>query len=196
MNRIDGRARGHDWALVVRVGAAHCLLIVPLTLAGCAGTAPGGDATRQAKALQASVPAAIDCAQFVDAFGVIARTAGPDALAPTNRALTVRLQPLSAVTPLVAPGRRERPEARFAGLVRFRVEAAGPYAILVASLAWADVAEAHSARLVEPLDFKWVEVCGKRFKSGLYALEPGRDYAVQLWDSPERELSLMIRRLR
>jgi hypothetical protein len=37
-------------------------------------------------------------------------------------------------------------------------------------------------------------VCGKRFKIGLYALETGRLYFVQLWDSPDRELTLMIRR--
>jgi len=34
-----------------------------------------------------------------------------------------------------------------------------------------------------------------RWKSGLYALESGRLYFVQLWDSPDRELTLMIRRL-
>ena len=168
-------------------------------LAGCAGTRPDGVAARQAMALQALVPAAIDCSQVAGApVDVAAQTAGPvaDPRAPVGSALNVRLHALGAVFPLVRPGRKEKPDARFAGLVPFRIDAGGTYTVLVASLAWADLAEANPVRLVEPLGFKWVEACGKRFKSGLYALEPGRDYVVQFWDSPDRDLTLMVRRLR
>lgn len=55
--------------------------------------------------------------------------------------------------------------------------------------------ESNPPRLTEPLNFKWVTVCGQKFKSGLYALEPGGLYFVQLWDSPDRAFTLMIRRL-
>jgi hypothetical protein len=177
----------------------HCSMIVSLVLAGCAGTARNGDAALQAKALQTAVPSAIDCKQVGGSpVDLTARAAGAmaDTPAPLGPVLQVRLLALGSVTPLVTPGRKEKPEARFAGLVPLRVDAAGTYAILVASLAWADLAEANPARLVEPLDFKWVDACGKRFKSGLYALEPGRNYVVQFWDSPDRELSLIVRRLR
>ncbi|MGH8676119.1 MAG: hypothetical protein ACREVG_17670, partial [Burkholderiales bacterium] len=129
---------------------------------------------------------------------VAARAAGPvaDPRAAVGSVLNVHLHALGAVFPLVTPGRKEKPGARFAGLVPFRVDARGTYTVLVASLAWADLAEENPARLVEPLGFQWVEACGKRFKSGLYALEPGRDYVVQFWDSPDRELALIVRRLR
>ncbi len=183
----------------MRPRVVQCSIIVLLMLAGCAGTGPEGEAARQAMALQALVPAAIDCNQIAGAaVDVAARTAGPvaDPRAPVGSVLNVRLHALGAVVPLVTPGRKEKPEARFAGLVPFRVDAGGTYTVLVASLAWADLAEANPPRLVEPLGFKWVEACGKRFKSGLYALEPDRDYVVQLWDSPDRDLTLMVRRLR
>jgi hypothetical protein len=173
-------------------------LLTLLALAGCAGTRPDSEEARQAMALQASVPAAIDCNQVAgQKVDVAARATGPVAgpRAPVDRVLNVRLQPQGAVFPLVMPGRKAKPDGRFAGFVPFRVDAGGNYAVLVASLAWADLAEADPARLVEPLDFKWVEACGKRFKSGLYVLEPGRDYVLQLWDSPDRDLSLLLRRL-
>ena len=183
---------------VVRLRVVYCSMLFLLMLAGCAGTRNDDEANRQAMALQASVPAAIDCNQVAGALvDVAARAAGPvaDPRAPVGPVLNVRLHALGAVVPLVTPGRKEKPDARFAGLVPFRVDAGGTYSVLVASLAWADLAEANPARLVEPLDFKWVEACGKRFKSGLYALQSGRVYFVQLWDSPDRELTLMIRRL-
>jgi hypothetical protein len=115
--------------------------------------------------------------------------------APVSPPLHVRLHDLRKVSPAVAPGRKEKSEDRFAGLVPFHVETSGNYTILVASLAWADVGEANPPRLVDPQSFNWITLCGKRFKSGLYALEPGKPYFVQLWDSPDRELELMIRRL-
>ena len=173
-------------------------MIVLLMLVGCAGTRPDGEAVRQAMALQASVPTAIDCNQVAGApVNMAARVAGPvaDSRAPVGPVLNVRLHALGAVFPLVTPGRKEKPDTRFAGLVPFRVDAGGTYTVLVASLAWVDLAEENPVRLVEPLGFEWVEACGKRFKSGLYVLEPGRDYVVQLWDSPDRDLALMVRGL-
>jgi hypothetical protein len=144
------------------------------------------------------VPVAIDCGRLGAALDVQAETsAGASrAAAPLGPLLKVRLHELRAVSPLVAPGRKEKSANRFAGLLPFRVEASGTYSVLVASLAWADLGAADPPRLIEPLNFKWVTVCGEQFKSGLYALEPGRLYFVQLWDSPDRELALMIRRLR
>ena len=173
-------------------------MIVLLMLAGCAGARPDNETAQQAMALQALVPTAIDCNQVARTPIDVAARAAPmaDPRAPVGSLLNVRLHALGAVSPLVAPGRKEKPEARFAGLVPFRVDAGGTYTVLVASLAWADLAEENPARLVEPLGFRWVEACGKRFKSGLYALKPGTDYVVQLWDSPDRDLALMVRRLR
>ena len=183
----------------MRPRIVHCSMLVLLVLAGCAETRISGDAERQAQALHAAVPGAIDCAEFGSApIEVEARAAGGigGSRATVGSALKIRLHALGAVFPVVTPGRKEKHDARFAGLVPFRVDAGGTYTVLVASLAWADLAEENPARLVEPLGFKWVEACGKRFKSGLYALEPGRDYVVQLWDSPDRELAVMVRRLR
>jgi hypothetical protein len=80
--------------------------------------------------------------------------------------------------------------------VPIRVEASGIYTVLVASLAWADLATGDPARRVEPLGFEWVTVCARNYKSGLYALERDRGYFLQLWDSPDRELALLVRRLR
>lgn len=186
-----------SWAMNTRV-LRFSLLALALALAGCAGKRLDSEQARQAMALQASVPAAINCDQVAGAQVDVAARAtvpvtGPGA--PLDRVLNVRLQAHGDVFPLVMPGRKGNPDGRFAGLVAFRVDAPGNYAVLVASLAWADLAEANPARLVEPLDFKWVGACGRRFKSGLYVLEPGRDYVVQLWDSPDRDVSLLIRRL-
>ncbi|HLB15961.1 MAG TPA: hypothetical protein VJM14_13590 [Burkholderiales bacterium] len=169
-----------------------------LAIAGCTAPGPADEAARRAEALQAAVPAAIDCGQFaakpvhVEARALGSLDGTPAAVGPV---LNVRLHGLRAVSPLVKPGRQEKSGARFAGLVPFRVEGNGTYAVLVASTAWADLAEAKPPRLVAPQSFKWLTVCGTQFKSGLYALEPGRDYFVQLWDSPDRELTVMIRRL-
>ena len=177
----------------MRPRVVHCSMIVLLMLAGCAGTRPDGEAARQA-----SVPTAIDCNQVAGApVDVAARAGGhvADPRAPVGSILNVRLHVLGAVFPLVTPGRKEKPDARFAGLVPFRVDASGTYTVLVASLAWADLGEANPPRLVAAQSFKWVTACDKSFKSGLYALEPGQDYFVQLWDSPDRELTLMILRL-
>ena len=170
-----------------------------LAIAGCTAPGPADEAARRAEELQAAVPATIDCGQFaakpvdVEARASVSLDGAP---APVGPALNVRLHSLRAVLPLIEPGRQEKSGARFAGLVPFRVEASGTYTVLVASLAWADLAEANPPRLVEPQSFKWVTVCGKQFKSGLYALEPSRDYFVQLWDSPDRDLALMLRRVR
>ncbi|MGH8673834.1 MAG: hypothetical protein ACREVG_05945 [Burkholderiales bacterium] len=184
---------------MMRPRIVHCSMFLLLMLAGCAGTRPDGEVARQAMALQASVPAAIDCSMVAGKpFEMMALPVGPvaDSRAPVGPVLNVRLHALGVVSPLVRPGRKEKPDARFAGLVPFRVEEGGTYTVLVASLAWADLVEANPTRLAESRGFKWVEACGKRFKSGLYALEPGRDYVVQLWDSPDRDLTLMVRRLR
>jgi hypothetical protein len=180
--------------IAAKTGAA---LLALLALAGCTASGPAGQAARRAEELQAAVPRAIDCERLGAALDVVTETsAGASrAAAPLGPPLKVRLHELRAVSPLVAPGRKEKSTDRFAGLVPFRVEASGTYTVLVASLAWADLAATDPPRLVEPLDFKWVTVCAERFKSGLYAFEPGRLYFVQLWDSPDRQLTLMIRRL-
>jgi len=178
---------------------ARCAsLAALLAIAGCTAPGPVDEAGRRAQALQAAVPAAIDCGRFAARpLDVEANVLGSldRAAAPVGSVLNVRLHSLHAVSPLIKPGRQEKSRATFAGLVPFRVEASGTYTVLVASTAWADLAEADPPRLVAPQSFKWVTVCGTQFKSGLYALEPGRDYFVQLWDGPDHELVLMIRRL-
>lgn len=158
--------------------------------AGCTASGPPAEA-------QLAVPKAIDCARLgttvqVDADASVG--AGQRA-APVGPLLQVRLKELRVVSPALAPGRKEKSEDRFAGLLPLRVDAGGTYALLVASLAWADVGEATPPRPVSPRSFEWLTVCGRKFKSGLYVLERDKPYFVQLWDSPDRELTLMIRRL-
>lgn len=154
---------------------------------------------RQAEALQATIPAAIECSRLAAAPPVEvqagAAVAPDSAGVPVGPALRVRLQPLRAVAPLIDPGRQAQSAQRFAGLMPVRVETKGTYTVLIASLAWADLATAGPPRIVEPLDFKWLTICGTRYKSGLYVLEPDRTYFVQLWDSPDRTLPVMIRSL-
>jgi len=179
--------------------ARSVLLAALLAITGCTAPGPADEAARRAEALQAAVPAAIDCSRFAArSLDVEAHVSGSldRAAAPVGSVLNVRLHSLGAVSPLIKPGRQEKSGARFAGLVPLRVEASGTYTVLVASTAWADLGEADPPRLVAPQSFKWVTVCGTQFKSGLYALEPGRDYFVQLWDSPDRELTLIAHRLR
>jgi hypothetical protein len=170
-----------------------------LAIAGCAVLPALSEKDKQVEAWQATVPSAIDCSRLAATrpFEVEANASmAPDLVGvPAGPALRVRLRDLSAVTPLVDPGRQAKSGRRFAGLVPVRVETKGRYTVLVASLAWADLATADPARIVAPLDFKWLTICGTRYKSGLYALEPDRTYFVQLWDSPDRALDLMIRRL-
>ena len=177
-----------------RTGAA---LFALLALAGCTAPEPAGEAARQAEEAHAALPRAIDCERLGAALDVEADTSAGArrAAAPLGSPLNVRLHGLRTVSPVFTPGRKAKSDDAFAGLVPFRVEASGTYTVLVASLAWADLGEANPPRLVEPQSFSWVTACGKRFKSGLYALEPGRVYFVQLWDSPDRELTLMLRRL-
>ena len=173
------------------------MLLALLAAAGCVAPGPAGDASRRAEEAQAAVPQAIDCERLGAAIDVQADTsAGASrAAAPIGPMLKIRLHELHAVTPSVAPGRKEKAADRFAGLVPFRVAASGTYTVLLASLAWADLAEASPPRLVPPQSFEWLTACGRRFKSGLYALDPGRDYVVQLWDSPDREVTLILLRL-
>lgn len=161
---------------------------------GCSNPGPTTEAERPAEEAQAAVSRVIDCSRFdaaadVEAAGS-ARVDGTTV--PMGSALKVRLRNLRAVSPLVPPGRKEEGEEKFAGLVSFRVAAAGTYTVLVASFAWADLGQMNPPRLVEPLSFKWVTLCGKRFKSGVYTLEEGGVYFVQLWDSPDRDLTIMI----
>lgn len=157
---------------------------------GCTGSGPADEA-------QIAVSRAVDCDRLPATVNLEADTSvtfGRPA-APVNPPLHVRLHDLRKVSPAVEPGRKEKSQDRFAGFVPFRVEAGGAYTVLVASLAWADLGEANPPRPVQSKSFNWITVCGKKFKSGLYALEPGKPYFVQLWDSPDRELTLMIRRL-
>jgi hypothetical protein len=188
------------------IGGMHCVgcvkslktLLALLALAGCAAPGPGGEAARRAEEAQAAVPRTIDCERLGAAIEIQAQTSADASriAAPLGSLLKVQLQELHAVSPLLAPGRKEKSADRFAGLLPFRVEASGTYSVLVASLAWADLGAVNPPRLIEPLNFMWVTVCGQKFKSGLYALEPGRLYFVQFWDSPDRELALMIQRQR
>ncbi len=188
----------HDQVTAVKSTVARGTLIALLAVVGCTESGPRTEAERRAEEAQAAVPQSIACDELepaaidIDA-STSARLAG--GAAPIGPPLRLRLHGLPAVSPLITPGRKEKSADRFAGLVPFRVAAGGMHAVLVASLAWADLGEADPPRLVEPRSFRWVTVCGRRFKSGLYALEPGRLYFVQLWDSPDRELTLMIRRL-
>jgi len=172
-------------------------LLALFAVAACTGPGPVGDAARRAEESQAAVPRAIDCERLGAAIDIQAETStgAGFAVAPIGSMLNVRLHELRAVTASVAPGRKEKFADRFAGLVPFRVAASGTHAVLLASLAWADLAEAKPPRLVPPQSFEWLTVCGRRFKSGLYALDPGREYVVQLWDSPDREVTLILRRL-
>ena len=159
-------------------------------LAACTAPAPSDEA-------QLAVPKAVDCARLgstVDVEADASETFGPRS-APAGPPLRVRLKDLRSVSPVIPPGRKEKTEGRFAGLVPFQVETAGTHSVLIASLAWTDVGETNPIRTLQPRSFEWLTLCGKKFKSGLYALEPGKTYFVQLWDSPDRELDLMIRRL-
>lgn len=169
---------------------SRVLCLAFLAAAGCSGSGPADEA-------QLAVPKAVDCDRLGGTVQVEADSSASfgERAAPVGPPLHVRLKELHTVSPALAPGRKEKPQDRFAGLLPFRVEASGTYTLLVASLAWADVGEANPARPVQPRSFEWLTLCGKKFKSGLYALEPGKPYFVQLWDSPDRELTLMIRRL-
>lgn len=172
----------------MKSSARRGLLLAVLAAAGCTASGPAEEAQR-------AVSRTIDCERLGATVNVDAAAGLEGRSAPVGPPLNVRLQELRKVSAALAPGRKEKTEDRFAGQVPFRVDQGGTYAVLVASLAWADLGEANPARLIEPLSFKWVDVCGKKFKSGLYALEQGKSYFVQLWDSPDRELALMIRRL-
>jgi hypothetical protein len=169
-------------------GGGLCLAF--LAAVGCTPSGPADEA-------QLAVPKAIDCDRLGATVQVEADASGdfgPRA-APVGPPLHVRLKELRAVSPALTPGRKEKSEDRFAGLVPFRVEGSGTYTLLVASLAWADVGAVSPSRPIQPRSFEWLTLCGKKFKSGLYGLERGKAYFVQLWDSPDRELTLMIRRL-
>jgi len=173
-------------------------LLALLALAGCAAPGPGGEGAGRAEEMQAAVPREIDCERLGTAIQIeaeisagVIRTA-----AAVGPLLNVRLHELRVVSPLLQPGRQEKTADRFAGLLPFRVDASGTYTVLVASLAWADLGAADAPRPIETLNFKWVTLCGQKYKSGLYALEPGRNYVLQLWDSLDRDVSVMIRRLR
>lgn len=168
--------------------ASRALVLAFLTVAGCAASGPGDPA-------QAGVSSAIDCDRLGAPISVDAAPALETRRTPIGPLLDVRLQELRKVSPVFAAGRKEKTEGRFAGLVPFPPDENATYTVLVASLAWADLGEANPPRLVEPRSFQWIEVCGRKFKSGLYVLERGKSYFVQLWDSPDRELTMMIRRL-
>ena len=192
--------------LAFPIGGMHCggcvkslkTLLALLALAGCAAPGPGVEAARHAEEAQAAVPRTIDCERLGAAIEFQTQTSvgASRVAAPLGPMLKVRLQQLHLVSLLVSPGRKEKTTNRFAGLLPFRVEASGTYSVLVASLAWADLGAADPARLIEPLNFQWVAACGQKFKSGLYTLAKGSLYFVQLWDSPDRELALMIQRQR
>lgn len=166
-----------------------CFLAFVVT-AGCTASQAADDAQR-------AVAKAIDCDRLGGTVAVQAEASVKfgDGAAPVGPPLRVRLRELRAVSPALAPGRKGGSKDRFAGLVPFRVNASGTYTVLLASIAWADVGEADPARTLPPQSFEWITICGKQFKSGLYALEVGKPYFVQLWDSPDRELTLMIHRL-
>jgi len=166
----------------------RALLLAFLAAAGCTASGPADEA-------QLAVSRAIDCGRVGAPVGVDAAAALEQRNTPIGPLLNVRLQELRQVSPALTPGRKEKTEDRFAGLVPFFPNESGTYTVLVASLAWADLGEAKPPRLVAPRSFKWIDVCGKKFKSGLYALEGGKAYFVQLWDSPDRELAMMIRKL-
>lgn len=173
-------------------------LLLLLTIVGCTGFGPAGETARRADEAQSAVPRVIDCSRLAGA--PVAFVANPSggldrAAAPVGSSLNVRLHALRTVSPVLTPGRQAKSEDRFAGLVPIRVETGGTYTVLVASLAWADVGEADPPRLVQPHSFKWITVCGTRFKSGLYTFESGKVYVVQVWDSPDRELNVVIGRL-
>jgi hypothetical protein len=184
----------------MKPAVTHCLLVGALAIAGCTSSQPASDSARQAEMLQRAVPSAIDCGHLAAArpVEIDAKAAlGPGSQSvPVGPELRVRLRELHAVAPLVAPGRAAQSGERFAGHVPIRVEASGIYTVLVASLAWADLATGDPARRVEPLSFEWVTVCARNYKSGLYALERDKGYFLQLWDSPDRELALLVRQLR
>ena len=154
-------------------------------------------APQTADEAQLAVTRAVDCSALGARvnFEAVGSARPGHISAPIDPPLLVKLSNVGAVSAALVPGRTEKSTRSFAGLVPFRVQASGTYTVLVASLAWADVGEANPPRAVEPQSFKWVAVCGTKFKSGRYALDAGKTYIVQLWDSPDRELMLMIRRL-
>jgi len=166
----------------------RALLLALLAAAGCTASGPADEA-------QLAVSRAIDCGRLGVPVTMAAAAALEQRNTPMGPPLNVRLQELRQVSPALTPGRTEKTEDRFAGLVPFFPSESGTYTVLVASLAWADLGEAKPPRLVEPRSFKWIDLCGRKFKSGLYALEGGKAYFVQLWDSPDRELAMMIRKL-
>ncbi len=173
-------------------------LLVLLVIAGCTDSGPAGEAAQRADEAQSAVAGVIDCNRLAGApvAFVAHRSSGPArAPAPIDSSLNVQLHTLGNVSPVLAPGRQAKSEHRFAGLVPIRVEAGGTYTVLIASLAWADVGEPDPPRLLQPESFKWITVCGTRFKSGLYIFESGKVYLLQLWDSPDRELNVVIAKL-
>lgn len=174
---------------------AACLAL--LTIAGCINSRPASEAMRRAEDTQTVVSNAVDCHRLGAPIDFEAHASGSvgGTVAPVGPPLNLRLRGLRTVLPVLVPGRQAKSENRFAGVIPFRIETAGTYAVLVASLAWADAGQADPPRFIQPQSFEWVTLCGKRFKSGQYTFESAKTYLVQLWDSPDRELEVMIRRL-
>ena len=190
--------RAHIKAVTgARVTSTCGAFLVLVTIAGCKSSGPVTEASLRAEETQSEISRVIDCDRLgapVDFETHVSASLGR-AAAPVGPLFNLRLHGLRTVSPLLVPGRHAKSENTFAGLVPFRIEASGTYTVLVASVAWADVVEADPPRVIQPRSFKWVTLCGKPFKSGLYTLESNKIYLVQLWDSPDRELNVMIRRL-
>jgi hypothetical protein len=181
----------------MRAPRTSAALLVLLTIAGCTNLRPGTETTRRTEDSQSVVSNAVDCQRLgapID-FEAHGSNSVGGTVAPVGPRLNLRLQGLRTVVPVLAPGRQAKSENRFAGVMPFRIETGGTYAVLVASLAWADVGQAGPPRFIQPQSFEWVTLCGKRFKNGQYTFESAKTYLVQLWDSPDRELEVMIRRL-
>lgn len=170
-------------------------LFLLLGLGGCTVPPAPAQAAR-VQETQAVVARAIDCDRLgapID-FEAHASAGAPATAAPVGPLVRLRLRDLQTVSSVLPPGRPGQSQ-RYAGLLPFRVPTSGTYTVLVASLAWADTGQADPPRLLAPQSFEWVTLCGKRYKSGVYSFESARTYVVQLWDSPDRELDVMIRGL-
>ncbi len=107
-----------------------------------------------------------------------------------GRLYALALQPQEKVRYLLPPGKKMLADGAFGGVLKLRVDRAGPYRLAIDSGYWLDVV--HEGKQLATLDFNGSSSCDGPRKIVVYELPAGAELTVQLSAASSAQARLAV----
>ncbi len=109
-----------------------------------------------------------------------------------NKGVTAVLHPMTSVRYVINPEKKQGKPEHTGGLLEITAPTTGTYALGTVSAAWIDMVNHDERKLTKAKLYQWVDFCSRRMKAGLFELQAGARYWIQISASPDSAIDVFV----